>query len=415
MKAAIKTLAAALAFAFVLTGMAGAASFKAGRGVSLDLWVTWPDESRWSDRDAILPFPEWRNFIGPEEFDAIRDSGFDMVRIPVDPSVFLSPETSALREDLFESVRQSVEMAVASGLDVILDLHTIPAGPNRAIGTVQVLEDGALFDAYVDIVRRMASLADGFDPERVALELMNEPVTGCGGGEAAVWADKLKRLFAAARASALDTTLILSGACWGSAEGLAALDPAEFRGGNLIWSFHSYAPFILTHQGAGWTGDISPHATGLPYPPHGPNDAMTRDALDAIRARVRAEAPLLRRPGIIAFVEEELEKIDTPEKLRAVMAEPFGIVNRWARTHGIDPGDILLGEFGMIRQEYGHDFRTDPRWRAAYYGDMIGLAEDHGFAWSMWGYGGAFGVFEEFESRPAEPDVRDVVRVLAPR
>ncbi len=42
---------------------------------------------------------------------------------------------------------------------------------------------------------------------------------------------------------------------------------------NLIWSFHSYAPFILTHQGAGWTGDVSPYATGLPYPPFGENKA----------------------------------------------------------------------------------------------------------------------------------------------
>ncbi|MAW86170.1 MAG: glycosyl hydrolase [Phyllobacteriaceae bacterium] len=414
MKATIKTLAAALALALVLTGAAGAATFKAGRGISLDLWVTWPDESRWSERETILPFPEWRKFIGPGEFDAIRASGFDMVRIPVDPSVFLSPETSALREDLYESVRESLDLAVASGLKAILDLHAIPAGPNRAIGTVEVLEDAALFDAYVDIVRRMARLAGTFDPQRVALELMNEPVTGCEGAEAAAWADKLKRLFAAARASALDTTLILSGACWGSAEGLAALDPAEFRGGNLIWSFHSYAPFILTHQGAGWTGDVSPYATGLPYPPHGVNEAVTQEALTAIRARVRAEAPLLRRSGIIAFVEEELEKIGTPEKLRAVMAEPFETVAGWARTHGIDPGNILLGEFGMIRQEYGHDFRTDPHWRAAYYRDMIGLAEDHGFAWSMWGHGGAFGVFEEFESRAAEPDVRDVVRGLPP-
>ena len=415
MKAVIKTLAAALVLVFGLTVVAGAATFKPGRGISLDLWVTWPDERRWSDRDAILPFPEWRRFMGRAELEAIRASGFDMVRIPVDPSVFLSPATRDLRSDLYDSVRDAVALALEARLNVILDLHTIPAGPNRAIGTVEVLERNALFDDYVAIVRRMASLAGEFDPRHVALELMNEPVTGCEGAEAAAWADKLKRLFAAARAAALDTTLVLSGACWGSAEGLAALEPGDFRGSNLVWSFHSYAPFILTHQGAGWTGDVSPYATGLPYPPFGENKAAVDEALAAIRARVRAEAPLLRRSGIVGFVEEELEKIATPEKLRAVMAEPFVIVSRWARTHGIDPGDILLGEFGMIRQEYGHDFRTDPQWREAYYRDMVGLAESHGFAWSMWGYGGAFGVFEEFGSRAAEPAVRDMVRGLPAR
>jgi hypothetical protein len=53
-----------------------------------------------------------------------------------------------------------------------------------------------------------------------------------------------------------------------------------------------------------------------------------------------------------------------------------------------------------------------PEWRATYVRDMIGLAEKHGFSWSIWSYGGAFGVVEEFDNRPAEPDVIDMVRGL---
>ena len=45
--------------------------------------------------------------------------------------------------------------------------------------------------------------------------------------------------------------------------------------------------------------------------------------------------------------------------------------------------------------------------RLAYVRDMIHLAEKRGFAWSIWGYGGAFGVVEEFGGRPAEPDILD--------
>jgi hypothetical protein len=43
------------------------------------------------------------------------------------------------------------------------------------------------------------------------------------------------------------------------------------------------------------------------------------------------------------------------------------------------------------------------------YRDMIARAEKHGFAWSMWSYGGAFGVVEEFDGRKAEPDVLEMV------
>ena len=66
----------------------------------------------------------------------------------------------------------------------------------------------------------------------------------------------------------------------------------------------------------------------------------------------------------------------------------------------------------MIRQEYGTPEIMRPEWRAAYVGDMIELAERFGFAWAIWGYGGAFGIVEAFGGTPAEPAVVDVVREL---
>ena len=416
MNRAIKTfMALALSAGTLAAGQpAHAASFKTAPGVSMDLWVTWPDESRWGDRDAMLPFPEWRRSVTMDRLETLKGRGIGMIRLPVDPSPFLSSSAAALRGELLDQVGGAVRELAAAGFRVILDLHSIPAGPNRSIGTAQVLESETLFDAYLAFVRDAARLVARMDPQTVALEVMNEPVSGCTSpDERKDWEEKLKRLYAAARASALDTTLILSGACWGGAEGLAALDPGIIPDDNIMWSFHSYAPFILTHQGAGWTGDVSPYATGIPFPPNGENATRTKAALDAIRARVDAEAPFARKSGIIAFVEEELAKLDTPEKLAAEMEKPFATVAEWASRHGVAPADIILGEFGMIRQEYGHDFVMKPHWRAAYVEAMASHAMRHGFAWSVWGYGGAFGVVEEFEGRPAEPDVLDALQRAA--
>ncbi len=76
------------------------------------------------------------------------------------------------------------------------------------------------------------------------------------------------------------------------------------------------------------------------------------------------------------------------------------------------PENIFLGEFGMIRQEYDNPFVMPGASRAAYVKDMIGRAERRGFAWAIWGYGGAFGIVDEFEGRKAEGDVLEAVRGL---
>jgi len=406
-KAAVACIALGLGHA-----SAEAATFEARRGINLDIWTTWPGEDRWDERDAILPFPEWRRSVTADDLARLKAAGLDFVRMPVDPAPFLSARTSALREDLYASVVASVRMVNAAGLKVIVDLHLIPKTPNRSIGMAQVMEDEAFFERYLGVVRKLGVLLAKEDPQRVAYELMNEPTVGCEGSDQRGWEDRLMRLFAAARSSATRLTLILSGSCWGSAEGLAALDPEIVPDANVMWSFHSYAPFLLTHQGATWAGDFIPHVTGLPYPPDALPKADLAAAVEAIRETIRRDAPLTRRAGLLAYLDEQLAELDTPEELRAVMAEPFQRVADWAKLRGVPPSGILLGEFGMVRQEYGTEHVMPARYRAAYLSDMIGLAEERGYAWSMWSYGGAFGIVDEFDNRKAEPDIMDMIRTL---
>ena len=412
MQAMIKMAALAAGLAMLGTGMAGAATFTAKRGLNLDIWTTWPAEDQWHRPDVILPYPEWRRSVGKTQLDALKAAGFDFIRIPVDPAPFLSPKTEALRDELLASVLDSVRLVNASGLKVVIDMHLIPAGDAAKPGMEMVMGDPAAFDAYVELVRKMARTVSKEDPALVAFETMNEPVLECDAAGASQWAERQKRLFAAARASATRLTLVLTGACMSNAEGLAAVDPRDYPDDNILWDFHSYQPFLLTHQGATWAGDFIRYVTGIPYPPSSVPRAELDAALETIRARISAEAPMLRRSGMLAYLDEQVAEIDTPEKLAAVTEAPFAAVTAWAEKHGVAKENILLGEFGMIRQEYGNPHVIPAASRAAYVKDMIARAGAHGFAWSIWGYGGAFGVVEEFEGRPAEPDVMDVIKAL---
>ena len=63
----------------------------------------------------------------------------------------------------------------------------------------------------------------------------------------------------------------------------------------------------------------------------------------------------MRRSGMLAYLDELVAMMDSEEKLGALMDKPFATTSAWAGQHGIAPENILLGEFGMIRQEYGND------------------------------------------------------------
>jgi hypothetical protein len=408
----IKGLAAALIVLAALITPTHAATFTMKRGLNLDIWTTWPDEGKWADRDAILPYPEWRKFLADTDLEALKAAGFDFLRMPVDPAPFLSAKTAALRDDLYASVLDSARMVNRAGLKVVVDLHLIPAGGNRSIGMGEVITDTALFNAYIEVVRKMAATLTNEDPAKIAFEPMNEPVVDCDADNTHSWPDRLQRLYAAARASATKLTLVLSGGCYASAEALAKIDPKAIPDDNVIWTFHSYDPFLLTHQGATWAGDFIPYVTGLPYPLTAVPRTELDATLDSIRARIKAEAPWTRRNGLLAYLDEQVASMDSDEKLLKIMDAPFRKAEAWAKANGIKPENITLGEFGMIRQEYGNPHVIPAKYRAVYVRDMIARAESHGFSWSLWGYGGAFGVVEAFEGKKAEPDVLDVVRKL---
>ncbi|TIU59946.1 MAG: glycoside hydrolase family 5 protein, partial [Mesorhizobium sp.] len=195
---------------------------------------------------------------------------------------------------------------------------------------------------------------------------MNEPIVDCDGDGTNLWPERQKKLFAAARSSATRLTLILTGACYSNAASLARIDPKLIADDNIIWSFHSYDPFLLTHQGATWAGDFIRYVTGLPFPLTAVPQGQLDVALDTIRARIKAEAPWTRRSGMLAYLDEQVASMDSDDKLLGIMDAPFKTVEAWAKANGIRPENITLGEFGMIRQEYGNAYVMPAEYRAAY-------------------------------------------------
>ena len=341
MTRSIKNCLVALALLTAAALPANSAAFSMKRGINLDIWTTWPPEDRWNEPDAILPFPEWRKSLDETGLAALKAAGFDFVRMPVDPSPFLSDRAAGLHDRLAASVVESARLINEAGLKVVVDLHLFPAGGNRSVGMGEVMDDPKTFDRYVELVRTMAHALSNEDPALVAFEPMNEPVIDCTDDRTNLWPDRLQRLYAAARASATRLTVVLTGACYSGAEALAKVEPKAIPDDNVIWTFHSYDPFLLTHQGATWTGDFIQYVTGLPFPPYAVPRSELDAAVEAIRQRIREEASWARRQGMLDYLDEQIATMDTREKLDAVMERPFELAEQWARQNGIDAEEHL--------------------------------------------------------------------------
>lgn len=406
-----RLLATAALCMFATTALADT-SFSVKRSISMDQWVQWPPVAQWNDDAVVSNFPEWRAFVSDDQLRYLKQSGLDTVRLPVDPGFILHNTDTVRTLKIYAGIDNAIKRLRAAGLNVIVDMHTIPRDGGQAAGTGQILSDPAMFAAYNEVLKTLAIRLRSYDPAHVALEVINEPTMDCNdAGQQRQWADQLSTLHRTARDANADITLVLTGACWGSAEGLAKIDPTRLNDANTMWSFHHYEPFKLTHQSATWAGPWVQHIANIPYPPAALNQAQTEALIAENTARIFAALPAAEATKIAAGTKYDIDRLRQPAALREEMEKPFNTVAHWASTYNIAPARIFMGEFGMIRQEWERPAATQPQWRIDYIRDMKALAEAKGFGWAMWSFGGAFGMVQEFSGIALEnPLVDEVLR-----
>lgn len=334
------------------------------------------------------------------EFSMAKAAGFDFVRLTLDPAAWLNNRNPKQTGQMLEDLKTDMDKIMAAGLKVDVDMHAT-AHDDGMPGVRQVLGSDSVFAEYLLVVGDIGRNIAGYAPEKVAFEVMNEPTSDCdmAPGAKMTWPEKLSMLHAAARSAAPKLTIILSGACWGSADALVSLDPKIIKDQNVIWSFHNYEPFMYTHQGAPWNDGHERYITDLRFPPERKQKrAVLSSALKAIgKAGVSNE----KRQELKANARYEFEHYFEPGWALTRAREPFVKVAAWARTNGVSPDQILLGEFGAIRPE-NFDVRKE-RERAGFYKFMRTEAEKRGFGWAIWEWRTEFGVSKEFNGRGFDP------------
>lgn len=362
------------------------------RGVGIHNLMNWGAvEPTDKTRYRWPPFASDNHRLQPGIYDNLKATGFDFVRLTLDPGVFMQA-TEAQRGDLDTQFRGQLDRFLGLGLGVVVDFHPNSQVPTYSPDKITADIDGALFKDYGAMLQRMAKLLAPLSQKRIALELMNEPQWGWDAGTAARWQKMLERWHAGVRSVAPDLMLVLSGARGGGIDGLLQMDARPFAGSNALWSFHFYEPFLLTHQGVKANEGAArmwKYMSDLPYPgaPEHLDDAMrlisSNIAADrSLNASQRTQTETEAREAVARYLEARPG--------RKHIKTQFERVSEWAKKNGVESTRIFLGEFGVTRT-YGRYRASPPAPLGNWLADVREEAEARGFGWSLWvltGYGG---------------------------
>jgi endoglucanase len=307
------------------------------------------------------------------DFAQIKQAGFDHVRLPFNPEYVgfkLSSSGGDASQVHFIALDRAIALAEQYGLPVILDMH--PSGE-----FVDTLENHAGAEkAFVELWKTIAERYKGHSSSALLFELLNEPQYYKA---EARWSRLSARLVATIRAVSPDRILIIGAPHGSEIDGLPYLQTGNDP--RLIYAFHFYEPYLVTHQGIhmGFEGKMIRYFRNMPYP----SSLAVRKAADY--------APTAPNP---ALAQNELwDYVRTPWN-GAHIAERIDVAKAWAALHRVR---ILCGEFGVLRNHIDAESRY--RWIA----DARKAMDADSIGWELWDYADLFGIAAPVGATSTDP------------
>jgi endoglucanase len=193
------------------------------------------------DRSA----PAW---FRPEQFDLLRDAGFDTVRINLHVFPHLDA-TGVIDNAWFATLDRYVHAALADGLTVILDAHDDIACDRDVTACRRKLPL-----IWSQIARRYRN-----EPGSLLFELLNEPH---GAVTAGTWNGMLRDALKAVRVTNPARDVVIGPAGYSSVDQLPTLDLPDDP--HIIVTVHYYWPTRFTHQGVPWIADYQ-YLSGITF------------------------------------------------------------------------------------------------------------------------------------------------------
>ncbi len=312
-----------------------------GRGVNLTGWLQ-------TSNVRQIQFTKFTK----QDFINIKSLGCDVIRLPINLHFMTDGAPNYTIDPLFfYFLDQIVDWSEELDLHLLLDNHTFDPAQNT---------DPNIGDILIPVWTQMAEHYKN-STANIYYEVLNEP----HGISDSKWNTIQQEVVHAIRAVDSTHTIIIGPAGWNSYNNLKYMP--EYEGGNLLYTFHFYDPFLFTHQGASWTNPSMGPLAGMPFPY---DAARMPDFPDELRGTwIESAFNNYANEGTVARVKELIDIAVDFKESRNV--------------------PIFCGEFGVYMRNSNNEDRV-------YWYDVVRqYFEEKNIPWTIWDYTGGFGLFEQ--------------------
>ena len=353
-------LLAALLAIFPLSGFATPSeAIILGKGTNLAHWLS-QTRARSEKR---------HNFITEKDIAYIAELGFDHVRLPIDEE-HMWDEQGNRDEGAFEILHNAIRWSLEHDLLILVDLHILRSHHFNA-EEKPLWTDPVEQERFIELWRDLSAAMHDYPTDKLAYELMNEPVAD----DPDEWNRLLAKAFAAVRALEPERSVVIGSNLWQQAQTFDDLVvPDDDR---IILSYHFYEPFMLTHYGTSW--NFMKDYSG---PVHYPGPILSQAETDALPEDQRK------------VVEDFLGRSFNRQVLVEMMEQPL----RKAKELGMP---LYCGEYGVFSAAPAAD-------RERWLQDMLSIFEEYGVSSANWNYKSDQFGFVGLDGQPIEA-VRDVL------
>ena len=348
---------------FALEANLFAGDFIIKRGVNVSHWLS----------QTTIRGKERAKYVTEEDFQQIKEFGFDHVRLPIDEEQFWT-ENGKQKKRAFKLLNKAIKWSIKHDLKIIVDLHTLRSHHFNIADSRTLWEEKSAQEDFISFWRQLSAKLNQYPNDMLAYEMMNEAVAD----NPEDWNKLINWAISEVRKLEPERTIVMGSVNWQQASTFPHLKVPK-GDKNIILSFHTYSPLPFTHWKAPWTG-WAKYEGPVNYPGN-----------------------VVDTTNLSSYNQESVKN----------MQQFFGVYSKESFVNEFAPAikkakeldlPLYCGEFGCFPT-------TSMKMRQLWYKDIMEVFNENGIAWAHWNWKNDFPLIDAETGKAID----ELMNILLPK